>query len=52
MVVSLGGLPSDDIQKMLGGNALGVYDIDAQALWSISKRIGPRREMFIRHAAE
>jgi predicted TIM-barrel fold metal-dependent hydrolase len=52
MIVSLGGLPSDDIQKMLGGNALRVYDVDPQALWSIARRIGPQREMFIRQAAE
>ena len=52
MLASLGGLPDDDIQRMLGGNALEVYDVDADALWAIAERIGPRRESFVKEAAE
>lgn len=52
MFASLGGLPDDDIQKMLGTNALEVYDLDEKALWDIAAKIGPRREAFIKEAAE
>jgi predicted TIM-barrel fold metal-dependent hydrolase len=52
MVISLGGLPQDDIQKMLGTNALSAYDLDAAALWDIAGRIGPPKDVFVRQAAE
>jgi len=52
MTESLGGLPDEDIQKMLGTNALEVYDLDEDALWKIAKRIGPKSENFLKHAAE
>jgi predicted TIM-barrel fold metal-dependent hydrolase len=52
MTVSLGGLPDDDIQAMLGINALDVYDVDADALWKVAGQIGPRRELFVKQAAE
>lgn len=52
MSASLGGLPDDDIQAMLGINALDVYDVDADALWKIAGEIGPRRELFVKQAAE
>lgn len=52
MIESLGGLPETDIQKMLGGNALKAYDVDEKALWDIAARIGPRKEVFVREAAE
>jgi predicted TIM-barrel fold metal-dependent hydrolase len=51
MNLSLGGLPDADIQKMLGGNALAAYDIDAAALWKIAARIGPAKQLFIEQAA-
>ena len=52
MNLSLGGLPEDDIQQMLGTNALGAYDLDADAMWKIAARIGPKKELFVRQAAE
>ena len=52
MLASLGGLPDDDIQRMLGGNALEVYDVDEAALRAIAGKIGPRRETFVKEAAE
>ena len=51
MLASLGGLPETDIQKMLGGNALDAYDLDADALWKIAAKIGPRKDVFARKAA-
>lgn len=52
MVLSLGGLPEPDIEKMLGGNALDVYDVDRDALDKIAARIGPARSHFYKQAAE
>jgi hypothetical protein len=52
MVLSLGGLPQDDIQKMLGTNALDAYDLDADAMWRIAANIGPRKDVFVKQAAE
>ncbi len=52
MQISLGGLPEDDIQKMLGTNAIEAYDVDAEALWNIAARIGPPKEAFLQDAAE
>ena len=52
MVLSLGGLPQDDIQKMLGTNALDAYDLDVDAMWRIAANIGPRKDVFVKQAAE
>jgi len=52
MILSLGGLPEGDIQRMLGTNALDIYDVDQAALWDIAGRIGPRKEVFVKQAAE
>lgn len=52
MSASLGGLPEDDIQAMLGTNALNVYDLDVDALWSIANRIGPEKSTLRMQAAE
>ncbi|MEW4467517.1 amidohydrolase family protein [Parasphingorhabdus sp. JC815] len=52
MQLSLGGLPEDDIQKMLGTNALEIYDVDPQPLWDLASKIGPKRSHFVKEAAE
>ena len=52
MVESLGGLPEDDIEAMLGLNALNIYELDADALWAIANEIGPERKMLQKQAAE
>jgi predicted TIM-barrel fold metal-dependent hydrolase len=51
MMESLGGLPEDDIQAMLGENALKIYDLDEAALRDIARRIGPEKKMFKKQAA-
>lgn len=51
MALSLGGLPEADIQKMLAGNALDVYDVDRDALWALAAKIGPRKAHIVKHAA-
>lgn len=51
MMLSLGGLPEDDIQKMLGGNLLDVFDLDAAPMWELARRIGPPKAGFVRAAA-
>jgi predicted TIM-barrel fold metal-dependent hydrolase len=52
MRLSLGGLPEADIQKMLAGNALKVYDLDEKALWDMAAQIGPAKHDFLKQAAE
>lgn len=51
MIASLGGLPEADIAKMLGGNALEVYDLDVQAMNAMAAKIGPKKAGFIKAAA-
>lgn len=51
MLASLGGLPEVDIQKMFAGNALNVFDLDEDALWTLAGRIGPRKAQFEQRAA-
>lgn len=52
MVLSLGGLPEVDIQKMLSGNVLQVFDdLDEDALWAMAAKIGPRKAQFEQRAA-
>ena len=51
MSLSLGGLPEADIQKMLAGNALEVYDVDKEALWALAARIGPLKQSLSQRAA-
>jgi predicted TIM-barrel fold metal-dependent hydrolase len=43
---SLGGLPVEDVDKMLGLNALDVYDVDRDAVVAIAAQIGlPKQEL-------
>lgn len=51
MTISLGGLPEADIQKMLAGNALEVYDVDKDAMWKMAAKIGPVKSGFVKQAA-
>ena len=51
MSLSLGGLPEADIQKMLAGNALEVYDLDKEALWALAAKIGPLKQTLAQRAA-
>jgi len=51
MQESLGGLPEDDIAKMLGLNALKLYDVDEAGLMALANRIGPARAHFAKSAA-
>jgi predicted TIM-barrel fold metal-dependent hydrolase len=46
MVETLGGLPEDDIEAMLGGNAAGFYGFDTQKLAPLVDRIGPEQSLF------
>ncbi len=39
---AFGGLPTDDVQAILGGNAARVYGFDVEALRSVAGRVGPR----------
>jgi predicted TIM-barrel fold metal-dependent hydrolase len=41
MTTTFGGLPEDDVARMLGGNALRFYGFDEAALSGIAARIGP-----------
>ncbi len=40
------GIPENELEKMLGTNALACYGLDASRLESIAARIGPRRADF------
>jgi hypothetical protein len=40
------GLPRTEIEAMLGGNAIGVYGFDRNALACIAERIGPEAADF------
>jgi predicted TIM-barrel fold metal-dependent hydrolase len=37
----LGGLPEADIRRILGGNAIELWDFDAELLQSVADRVGP-----------
>jgi len=43
---ALRGLPQDEIAKMLAGNAVRFYGLDAKALAPIAARIGPEQSQF------
>ncbi len=36
-----GGMPEEDVRRMLGGNAVGVFGFDADRLQSVADRVGP-----------
>jgi len=36
-----GGLPEADVRRIVGTNALGVWDFDADALRAVADRVGP-----------
>jgi predicted TIM-barrel fold metal-dependent hydrolase len=38
---SFAGLPSDEVARMVGGNAVGVYGFDLDVLLPVADRIGP-----------
>jgi predicted TIM-barrel fold metal-dependent hydrolase len=46
MVEVFQGLPEDDIEAMLGGNAAKFYGFDTDKLAPIVERIGPERSLF------
>lgn len=43
---SLHGLPDDDIEAMLGRNAVDFYRLDAEKLAPLAARIGPEKSLF------
>jgi predicted TIM-barrel fold metal-dependent hydrolase len=40
--VAFAGVPVDDVRKILGGNAIDVYGLDATKLAKVAERIGPK----------
>ena len=46
MVEVLGGLPENEIEAILGGNAAAFYGFDIEALTPLADRIGPERALF------
>ena len=46
MVETFHGLPEDEIEIMLGRNAVEWYGLDAEKLNAIARRIGPERRLF------
>jgi hypothetical protein len=40
--LAFAGVPTDEVQKMLGGNAAELYGFDVDALRPLARRIGPR----------
>jgi predicted TIM-barrel fold metal-dependent hydrolase len=46
MVETFQGLPEQDIEVMLGGNAAEFYDFDTEKLAPLAQRIGPKRSWF------
>ena len=46
MVDTFHGLPEDEIEAMLGGNAVEFYSLDADKLNTIASRVGPKRSEF------
>jgi len=50
MVDTFHGLPEDDIEAMLGGNAAEFYGFDREKLEPLVDRIGPERSLFRDHA--
>jgi predicted TIM-barrel fold metal-dependent hydrolase len=48
----VGGLPEDDIRRILGGNALDLWDFDEAALREAADRCGPTVEDLASHLPE
>ena len=46
MVDTFKGLPDEDIEAMLGGNAASFYGFDTEKLLPLAARIGPERSWF------
>ena len=46
MVETFHGLPEDEIEAMLGGNAADFYGFDTAKLGPLVERIGPERSWF------
>jgi len=46
MLDAFRGLPDDDLARMLGGNAAGVYGFDTEKLAPLVARIGPEKRIF------
>lgn len=46
MIESFKGLPADDVEAMLGGNALRFYGFDVEKLKPIAERVGPLKSDF------
>ncbi len=46
MVETFHGLPEDDIEAMIGGNAARFYGFDLEKLLPLAERIGPERSLF------
>ena len=46
MIESFKGLPEDDVEAMLGGNALKFYGFDVDKLKPIAERVGPLKADF------
>jgi len=46
MVEVLSGLPENEIEAILGGNAAEFYGFDVEALTPLADRIGPERALF------
>jgi hypothetical protein len=40
------GIPEDEVEAMLGGNAIEFYNLDVEKLAPIAARIGPERGTF------
>ena len=46
MHTTFDGLPEDELEAMLGGNAARVYDFDLEKLAPIAARVGPDKAAF------
>jgi len=46
MIETFHDLPEDEIEAMLGGNAVEFYSLDADKLNTIASRVGPKRSEF------
>jgi predicted TIM-barrel fold metal-dependent hydrolase len=41
---TFGGMPEDEVRRILGGNALALYGFDAERLGAVAARVGPTLE--------
>ena len=51
MLQYMTGIPEDELDKMLGSNAVACYDLDAAALSEIANRVGPDKSLFVGEAS-